>query len=205
MTELLIAVLAAAAGVFAASAAAKLRSRAAYRSFRTSLRETRLLSERRLASVTRLLVASEAAVAASLSAAAVAAVVAVPGSRLLTAAALTAAAALTGTLLAGVAVVVHRGTRAQCACFGGRSARPLGWSQLARNGCLLGVLVAGLAGDLLGGGSPGLAGALLAVAAGGVAAPLFTHWDELVSLFAPLSPARPPRSAWTARADRRAR
>ena len=44
--RLLIAVLAAAAGVFAASAAAKLRSPAAYRSFRASLRETRLVSER---------------------------------------------------------------------------------------------------------------------------------------------------------------
>jgi hypothetical protein len=100
---------------------------------------------------------------------------------------------------------VHRGTHARCACFGGRSTRPLGRAQLARNGCLLGVLAAGLAGDLLGGGSPGLAGALLAIAAGAVAAPLFTHWDELVSLFGPLSPARPARSAPTARGGQTAR
>ena len=73
---------------------------------------------------------------------------------------------LTATLTAGVAVVIRRGTRARCACFGAGSTRPLGGAHLFRNLALLAVLAFGLASNPLGHGHPGPAGTLAAAAAG---------------------------------------
>ena len=112
---------------------------------------------------------------------------AAPGAAWPAESALAAAVALTVALAAGVAAVVRRGTRAHCACFGARSARPLGRLHLARNLCLLTVICAGLAGTPLASGHAGVTGAVLAMAAGAVAALLFIRWDDLAELYMPIT------------------
>jgi hypothetical protein len=93
------------------------------------------------------------------------------------------AALLAGALSAGVAVVVRRGTRARCACFGSASARPLGGAALARNLALLVVFAAGSLASMLGLGDAAIAGSLVAVAAGGIVGLLFVHLEDVADLF----------------------
>jgi hypothetical protein len=196
MGEFSILALSLAGWVFAASFAAKLSGRRAYRAFRDGLAETALIPGRILPAAAVSLASAEAAVAACLLTAAALAAAAVPGAAWLAESALAAAAALTAVLTIGVAVAVHRGTRARCACFGPASSRPLGRAQLARNLSLLAVVCAGLAAVALAHGHSPLAGAMLAAAGGAVAALLFIRWDDLTELFAPIpvsvtgSPAR---------------
>jgi hypothetical protein len=92
-------------------------------------------------------------------------------------------AVLAGALSAGVAVIVRRGTRARCACFGSASARPLGGAALARNLALLVVFAAGSLASVLGLGDAPIAGSLVAVAAGGIAGLVFVHLEDVVDLF----------------------
>jgi len=101
-------------------------------------------------------------------------------------AALAAAAVLTAVLATGVVVVIRRGTRARCPCFGADSGRPLGRLHLLRNLSLLAVVGAGLAAVLLTRGHPALAGMAVAAAAGALAALLFIRWEDLAELFAPI-------------------
>jgi hypothetical protein len=189
VSELSVAVLSLAACVFAASAAAKLRSRRAYRSFRAGLRETALMPERLLPVAVAALPIAEAVTAGGLVTAAV--LVATAGARGIPAAeaALTVAALMTAMLAAGVGVVMRRGTRARCACFGTGSGRPLGGVHLIRNLALLAVLAIGIVGGPLGQARPAPAGTAVAGAAGAVAALLFIGWEDLAELFAPIPPA----------------
>ena len=123
MGDFSVAVLSLAACVLAASAAAKLRSRRAYRLFRDGLGETRLLPEHLLSPAAAALVGAEALIAAGLTAAAVLTATAAPGAIPLADCALAAAAFLILLLAAGIAVVMHRGTRAHCAGAGWHRAR----------------------------------------------------------------------------------
>lgn len=186
MSEFSVAILILAACVFAASATAKLRSRAAYRTFRAGLRETALMPERLLPAAAAALPGAEAVTAAGLVTAAVLVATAGTGANPAAEAVLTVACLLTAALTAGVAVVIRRGTRARCACFGGGSARPLGGAHLFRNLALLAVLACGLVGNPMGHGHPGLVGTLVAVTAGAVAALVFICWEDLAELFAPI-------------------
>src|SRR6516162_9204692 len=169
-----MATLSLAAFIFAASAAGKLRGRQAYRSFRGGLAETALLPRRFLPAAAAL-VATAAGASAKPAAEAV----------------LTAAITLTAVLAAGVARVVRRGTAARCHCFGARPGRPLGPVHLTRNLTLLGVLAAGLVASMLGRGDPAAGATAVAVTAGGAGALLFTRWEEIAGLFAPVSVRRP--------------
>jgi len=201
MTEFSIAVLCLAGSVFAASSAGKLSSRVAYRSFRDSLAGSGLIPRRAAPGVAALagaesptaagllaaaLAGAEAATAAGLLAAAGLTAAAAPGAAWLAGAALTAAALLTALLALGVALIVRRGTRVSCACFGVPARQPLGRVHLARNLCLLAVACAGLAGVPLAHGRPPAAAAVLAGVTGAIAALLFVRWEDLAGLFAPL-------------------
>lgn len=190
MTELSVAVLSLAVWVFSASAAAKLGGRRAYRLFRAGLRETTLLPEHLLPAAVVVLPAAEAVTAIGLAAAAVLTTTASPGARPATGAALAVAALLTAVLAGGVVVVMRRGIRARCACFGPGSGRLLGGVHLVRNLVLLMVLAVGLAGSASGHGPPAPAGTVVAAAAGSVAALALIRWEDLAGLFAPM-PASP--------------
>jgi hypothetical protein len=191
VADLLIAVLVLTGCVYGTSAAAKLGGRRAYRSYRAGLGEAGLVPARLLPATAAALAAGETAAAAGLAAAAVLTAVAGPGAVTVTAVSLSGAALLTAILAAGVAVVVHRGTRARCACFGaasgGSAGRPLGRAHLLRNLGLLAVVAAGLAADAVTAGRPAPAGAVLAALAGAVAAVLLVRLDDLVAVFTPVS------------------
>jgi hypothetical protein len=199
MGEFSVAVLGLSGSIFAASAAAKLHSSRAYRSFRDGLRESRLLPRHLLFAAAALLAGAEVVVAAGLLAAVALTAAAAPVATRFAEAGLVAAAVLTMVLTAGVAVVLHHGTPARCACFGGRASRPLGSAHFVRNVGLLAAVCSGLASTLHAHGRPALIGTLLAAVTGAIAALLFTRWDDLIELFAPLSPStgaasQPPRS-----------
>jgi hypothetical protein len=190
MTDFVLAVLTIAAVVYGTSAAAKLRGRSAYRSFRAGLAGTALVPPRYLAANAAALVSGEI-ITAGLAVAALLVTTLMPDADAIADSALAAAVLLTCVLAAGVAVIVRRGTVARCACFGAAAGIQLGLPHLARNLALLGVLTAGLISSLLGPGRPGLAGAVVALAAGAVAGLVLTRFDELIMLFMPPSSARP--------------
>jgi hypothetical protein len=181
MDEFSIVVLSLAGSVFAASAIAKLSSRPAYRSFRGGLAESGLIPVHMLPVTAACLAGTEAVAAAGLLAAAAA-----PGAAWVAEPALAAAVLLTTVLTLGVAVIIRRGTRARCACFGARSRRPLGRAHLARNLSLLVVVCSGLAVAPLAHGRPAPVGAVLAAVAAAVAALLFIRWDDVAELFTPI-------------------
>ena len=197
MGEFSVVVLSLAGCVFTASATAKLRGRQAHRSFRDGLGETKLIPLRLLPTVAAVLSAAEVVIAAGLVLGAGMTVAMAEGAALLAESALAAAAVLTAVLAIGVAVVVRRGTRARCACFGSGAVRQLGRVHLARNLCLLTVICAGLAGIPLARGHATTAGAVLAAPAGAVAALLFIRWDDLVGLFLPIAGAPAPAASHT--------
>ena len=191
MADLLIAVLIMTCCVYGTSAAAKLGSRRAYRSYRAGLGEARLVPARLLPAMAAALAAGETAVTAGLTAAAVLTAVAGPGAVTVTAVSLSGAALLTAILAAGVAVVVRRGTRARCACFGaasgGSAGRLLGRVHLVRNLGLLAVVCAGLAADGVANDRPAPAGMVTAALAGAVTAVLLVRLDDLIAVFTPVS------------------
>jgi hypothetical protein len=191
MTEVVIAVLSTAGCVYLASAAAKLRRRSAYQSFLAGLTETRLVSRRLLPGTAAALAACEALVTVSVVAAALLTAANATGAAAVTVSALGLAIALTSVLAAGIAVILRRGTRARCACFGSASDRPLGRPQLARNLGLLGLLVAALACATHSHGQPPASGATVAVMVGAVTGILLIRFDDLVALFAPISSGSP--------------
>jgi hypothetical protein len=192
MAEFLVAILAMSAGVFATSAFAKLRSRAAYRDYRAGLRAMRLVPPGLLTRTAVTLVAVEAVTACGLAAAAGLLAAGASAAAPLSELALAVAAVLTLALAGGVAVALSRGAQATCACFGGSSGRPLGRAHLVRNTFLLALLAAGLVVGLLQRDGPGLADSLLAVAAGLVLALLIIRWEDLVALVdnGPVAPQR---------------
>jgi methylamine utilization protein MauE len=183
--ELDIAILTLGCAVFATSAGAKLRSGAAFRLFRIALRDTALVPARFLGGVAVLAVTAEGIVAVGLAVAATLTVTAGPGAVAITESALGAATGLAGVLAGGVAIMVHRGTRAPCACFGRRSGRPLGALHVVRNGCLMVVLATGL---FVGPGIDGrlaLPDVMVAVLGGGIGALLLIMSEDVADLFAP--------------------
>lgn len=93
-----------------------------------------------------------------------------------------AAAALLLAFTVAIAMMLRRGEREGCRCFGAK-ATPLGPAHLIRNALLLAVALAGLlaVGDLEASIEP--AGAVLACAAGLVAGLLVTRFDDLTDLF----------------------
>jgi hypothetical protein len=184
MTLTVIAVLALAAVVFGTSAGAKLRGRAAYAGFVAGLGESGLIAIRFLPAVAAVLAGAEVLIAVGATATAGYALAAEPpAAAALARIALLAAALLAGALSAGVAVLVRRGTRARCACFGSSSARPLGAQALARNLALLVVFVAGFLASVPSPQDPAIAGSLVALAGGGITGLLLVHLDDLVELF----------------------
>jgi hypothetical protein len=204
MGELVIGTLCLAGVVFAASGAAKLRGRQAYRSFRAGLRETVLVPRRLLPAAAAALAGTEALVAAGLIAAA--ATIATGAASTRDAAALAelgqgVAVLLTVVLAAGITAIMRRGTKAHCACFGSRSARPLGWVHLSRNLGLLAAEICGLVACPLS-SQPTVAGSVVAAVAGGVAALLFIRADDLADLFGSAPPAQASHAARTGRGSR---
>jgi hypothetical protein len=186
MAELVIAALMTAVVTYGMSATTKLRSGQAYRAFRAGLAATALVSRPLTGLVAAFLAAAEVAVAGLCATALIMTLLPRPGALgepALTGAALAGAAALTTVLTAGVAVAVRRGVNAPCACFGSGGRSPLGGVHLARNACLLAVLVAGAASVGLERWQPGPAAAAMAAAAGGVSALLLTRLDDLTALF----------------------
>ncbi len=187
MTELVIAVLATACCVFGASAAAKLRGRSAYRSFLAGLAETKLIPQQRLSVIAAALVGCEALVTVSAVSAAVLTTANIAGAAATTVSALGLAIVLTGILAAGIAVILHRGTRARCACFGATSDQPLGRPHLARNIGLLALLATAAICTQGSHGQPTAGGTAIAAIGGGLIGLLLIRFDDLIVLFAPIS------------------
>lgn len=166
--------------VFLASAASKLRGPNAFRAFADSLRTMRLLPERVIVPVAAAVAVTEAVVPVLLVPLPIAAV---------TTAAFTVAAALLATFTVAVAAVLHRGTPASCRCFGGTTAAPFGRHHLARNVVL--SMFAGI-GAYASLGDPAVTtrSVVLAAPLGAVATLIVLRLDDLVALFAPLTPPR---------------
>ncbi|MEU8030358.1 MauE/DoxX family redox-associated membrane protein [Streptomyces sp. NPDC049099] len=155
--------------VFAASAFAKLRGRAAFAGFTKGLAAMRVVPERGLRELAGVVAVTEAVVPVLLLA---------PGTVRL---GLGLAVLLLSAFTLAVGVVLRRGTVASCPCFGAAQA-PFGVRHVVRNTVLTGVAAAGLA--TVGGGASGQgAGVLLAVLAGAVLASLVIRLDDLVALF----------------------
>lgn len=88
-----------------------------------------------------------------------------------------------------IGLIVRRGERVPCHCFGSRDT-PLGLAHIVRNMFLLALCVLGLLG---GAGGFDAGGVVLAVVAGALAATLVVRLDDLVGLFSATSPAKDPR------------
>jgi len=191
VTELVIAVLSIAGCVYFASAAAKLRGRPAYRSFRAGLAGTGLTSRRLLPATAALLVAGEALVAAVAAVAVLLTAAGAAGAAAVTVCALGLAAVLTSILAAGIVVILHRGISARCACFGSVTSSTLGRPHLVRNLGLLALVVAALICVPYGHGQPPAGGVLVAVVAGAVTGLVLIRFDDVIALFAPMSSGSP--------------
>ncbi|HLK00053.1 MAG TPA: MauE/DoxX family redox-associated membrane protein [Streptosporangiaceae bacterium] len=181
MTELVVAALTVAVVIYGVSAAAKLRSRQAYRAFRAGLAATTLVGRPLTGLVAVALAGAEAVVAALCAAALIMALSSGPGA--VAGPALGGAAALAAMLTAGVAVSVHRGVAEPCACFGSRGRQPLSGVHVTRNACLLVILAAGAIGTHAAHWPGRPASAALAATAGGVVAVLLSRLDDLTALF----------------------
>ena len=156
------------------------------------LTETRLISRRMLPGTAAVLVACETLVTVSVAVAVVLTAAHATGAAAVTVSALGLAIALTSILATGIAVILHRGTSARCACFGSASDRTLGRPHLARNLGLLALLVAALICAQYSRGQPPVGGATVAVIAGAVTGVLLIRFDDLIALFAPI-PSGGPR------------
>jgi hypothetical protein len=158
--------------VFAISAAGKLRSAGARAAFRRSVADMKVLPSRAVGPVAAAVPIAEALTVVLL----VLPPTAVYG------------CVLAGVLLAafttGILIVLRRGTRASCLCFGA-SERPFSARHVVRNVLLA---AAALSGALLSAQPVDLPAALVAIAAGAIAALLVVTFDELLDLFG--TPAR---------------
>jgi hypothetical protein len=153
--------------VFAISAAGKLRTAAMRAAFRRSVADMAVLPARAAGTIAATVPAAEAAAAVLL--------VVPPTAALGSVLALGLLAAFT----TGIVLVLHRGTRAQCLCFG-TTERPYGPRHLVRNGLLA---AAAAIGGILSGYPTDLPVVLIAIAAGAVAALVVVTLDELLDLF----------------------
>jgi hypothetical protein len=210
MVNVVAGVLVMTAAVFGASAGTKLRGPSAFRRFRAAIAATGLVPRFALPWVTAALAVTEAGAAAGLVVAAAlvdspASTVPASAGVLVAQAALAVAAVLTAMLITGVAVVIHRGVAARCACFGAASGQPLAGTHLVRNVVLMVLLLAGLAGSLFARHAPATPGvlavtAVLTAVVGGTIGLVLIRWEDLAVLVVPVrgpaaqvQPGRPAR------------
>ena len=158
--------------VFAISAVGKLRTSAVRAAFRRSVADMDVLPARAVGAVATVVPMTEAVTVA---------LIVMPSTAVL---GCVLALALLGAFTTGIAIVLRRGTRAGCLCFGATE-RPYGPRHLVRNGLLA---AATLAGALTTGYPTDLPGALIAIVAGVLAALVLVAFDDLLDLFA--TPAR---------------
>ncbi|GLI02891.1 MauE/DoxX family redox-associated membrane protein [Phytohabitans aurantiacus] len=169
---------------FVLSVAGKVRGRREFRAFEESLRGMALLPGALVRPVAAVVVAAEAVVPVLLLP-----VLLLPGSGSPFA---IAGFLLGGTLLAAftvaVALVLRRGTAAECRCFGGAAPTPFRRHHIVRNAALIAVAAAGgyaaWSGATLTGQS-----AAVAVPLGAVAALAVAYLDDLLALFRPVGNA----------------
>lgn len=164
---------------FVLSAAGKLRGGREFRAFQESLRGMALVPGTLVRPVAAAVVVAEAAVPVLL--------LPLPGSPFTTAGFLLGGALLAAFTVA-VALVLRRGTQAECRCFGGTAATPFRPRHLVRNAVLIAVAAAGGYAAWAGAAPTGRA-AVLAVPLGALAALVVAYLDDLVAL---VGPARPP-------------
>lgn len=181
MTDLSLAALVVAAAIYGTSAANKLRGSASYRAYRHGLDETSLVPERWLGSVAAALAATEGVTAVLAAVGAI--LLIVYREPVVATVGLGTAALLAAVLTAGVAVVVRRGIRASCACFGAATVSRIGGTHLIRNGTLLAVLAAGLVTMTTSPGRPAPAGVVLVLAVAGTASLVLIRLDDIIELF----------------------
>lgn len=174
------------AGVFAVSAREKI-GRTRFRVFSSGAGPLELLARRWRKPAAAVVAAAEVAAVAAFTAGS-ALVLAGLGRVLLVAAFLGSAALLT-VFTAAIGVLLLRGERAPCHCFGVRDA-PLGPVHVVRNLVLLAVAVTGA---LSPAGAYDAVPVALAVVAAVVVALLVVRLDDLAALFSSPRPARPLR------------
>jgi hypothetical protein len=155
------------AAVFAISAVGKLRTAVVRVAFRRSVADMAVLPARAAGPVAAAVPVVEAAAVVLL---------VVPSTAVL---GCLLALALLAVFTTGIVIVLRRGTRAGCLCFG-TTERPYGPHHLVRNGLLA---AAALAGALTTGQPTDLPAALIAIAAGVLAALVLVTFDELLDLF----------------------
>jgi methylamine utilization protein MauE len=163
--------------VFGISAVGKLRTAGVRAAFRRSVADMAVLPARAVAPV---------AVAVPIVEAAAAVLLVTPPTVALGAA---LALALLAAFSTGIALVLRRGTRAGCRCFG-TTERPYRRSHLVRNALLA---AATLAGAVLSGHPTGPPVAPIAIAGAVVAALVLVTFDDLIDLFSPTPSTSGPR------------
>lgn len=178
MTYVLVACGVLLTGVFATSAASKLRGRTAFAEFVTATARIGGFRPDRARPVAMVVAGAEVAIVLGFVTAALAA------SRTLAGLAAAGAALLLAAFTGAVARAVRRGAAVPCRCFGA-SKTPLGRRHLVRNAVLLVAAGLGLAGALAAGGAPVHPGGLAVAAGAGVlVAILAVATDEIADLFA---------------------
>jgi hypothetical protein len=158
--------------VFAVSAAGKLRSAGARAAFRRSVADMKVLS---------IEVVGPAAAAVPIAEALAVVLLVLPPTAVY---GCVLACVLLAAFTTGIVIVLRRGTRASCLCFGA-SERPFGARHVVRNVLFA---AAALSGALLSAQPVDVPAALVAIAAGAIAALLVVTFDELLDLFG--TPAR---------------
>ena len=153
--------------VFAVSAVGKLRTAGVRAAFRRSVAGMAVLPARAVGPVAMSVPIAEAATVVLL---------VMPSTAML---GCVLALALIAAFTTGIVIVLRRGTRAVCLCFG-TTERPYRPRHLVRNGLLA---AAALAGALLSGHPIDLPAALIMIAGGALAALVLVVFDELLDLF----------------------
>lgn len=182
MSYLVLACAVALVGVFGVSASGKLGGKR-FRVFVTTAGPLELMPRRWRAGVATAVVGAELAIVVAV---AVGLVMVLFGlSRVVLVAGLTGAAVLLAGFTVAIGLLLRRGDRKPCHCFGVTDI-PLGPAHLVRNLVLLALAVTGA---LARGSGFAVAGVALACVAGVVVAVLMVRFDDLVTLFAPPDPA----------------
>jgi hypothetical protein len=155
--------------VFIVSAYGKFRSRAAFSAFVQGLRDMRVVPSAVVVAVAWAVVVAETTIPFLL---------AVPATAI---AGLLSAMVVLAAFTGAVLVVLTRGTRASCPCFGS-SLVQFGRRHIVRNGILLAVGATAIVSSADGGGRVEMAGTAVAVAAATTLAIVIVSFDELTDL-----------------------
>jgi len=178
MTYLLVACGVVLTGVFATSAASKLRGRAAFAEFVTATARIGGFRPDQARPMAMVVAGAEAAIVLGFITAALAA------SRVLAGLATAGSALLLAVFTGAIVRAMRRGAAVPCRCFGA-SKTPLGRRHLVRNAVLLVAAALGLATALAAGSAPvHPAGLAVAAGAGVLVAILAIATDEIADLFA---------------------